>query len=147
MKIAAAVPYLRVADMNRSLAFYERGLGFEVLDRLHDDGGLFWARLAKDGVGLMLSNRCARFIEDGSHDGEHEHDEHGHHLFHGAGSAASGELNLVTFMYVDDADAAYAELTSRGVTPEDAPEDKAHGLREFLVRDPDGYYYAIAHRI
>jgi uncharacterized glyoxalase superfamily protein PhnB len=34
-----------------------------------------------------------------------------------------------------------------GISTVDEPEDKFYGLREFLVRDPDGYYLAIAQRL
>ena len=65
----------------------------------------------------------------------------------GPDAVADGELNAVTFIYVENADLAFEEVKSRGITPEDTPVNKDYGLREFLVRDPDGYYYAIAHRL
>ena len=147
MKILNATPYLRVSDMERSLRFYRDGLGFEVTDRIEEGGRTFWARLVNDGVSVMLSTGAARFMEDGSSEDDHEHDEHGQHIYHGPTSVAAGELNAVTFVYVEDADAAYEEVQARGIVPEDAPSNKDYGLREFLVRDPDGYYYAIAHRL
>ena len=58
-----------------------------------------------------------------------------------------GSLNAVTYVYVEDVDAAYEEFKGRGLEPVDAPEDKFYGVREFLVKDPDGYYYAFAQRL
>ena len=54
---------------------------------------------------------------------------------------------MLTYLYVDDVEATYQELRQSGIEPEDQPEDKFYGLREFLLRDPDGYYYAIAQRL
>jgi uncharacterized glyoxalase superfamily protein PhnB len=143
MRILQSTLYLRVSDMQRSLAFYVDGLGFEVTSRMSEGGELFWARLSKDGCSLMISDRPSRFVSEGQ-DSEHEHDAEGRHLFSGVAVAPAGELNLVTFLYVDDVDAAYEDLRARGIDVEEAPEDRFYGLREMLVRDPDGYYYAIA---
>ncbi|HLF76584.1 MAG TPA: VOC family protein [Dehalococcoidia bacterium] len=63
---------------------------------------------------------------------------------HGIDSVHDGSLNFVTYTYVEDVDGSYEELRARGVETLDAPGDKFYGVREFLVRDPDGYYYAIA---
>lgn len=133
--------------MERSLRFYRDGLGFEVKDQIDEGGRTFWARLAKDSFSVMISTGNVRFMDDGSTEDDHEHDEHGQHIYHGPTSVVSGELNAVTFVYVEDADAAYEEVKARGIVPEDAPSNKDYGLREFLVRDPDGYYYVIAHRL
>jgi uncharacterized glyoxalase superfamily protein PhnB len=114
---------------------------------LEEEGHTFWALLRKGGYSLMISDRPSRFVDDGSHEDEHEHDAEGHHVFHGAGAAVDGELNVVTYLYVEDADAAHAELVANGFPPLDAPAVKFYRLKEFLVRDPDGYHYALAQRI
>jgi uncharacterized glyoxalase superfamily protein PhnB len=145
MRILADIPYLRVRNMQRSLAFYVDGLGFEIKDSLTGEDGLFWARVHNGDCQLMLSHRPSRFIGDG-HGDDHEHDEHGRHVYR-VNAVQHGELNLVTYLYVDDADAAYAELKARGVERLDEPVDQFYGVREFLVCDPDGYYYAIAQRL
>lgn len=145
MKITGQIPYLRVADMARSLAFYVDGLGFEVVDKSDDETGVFWASLRKDAATLMISNRPSRFLDFFEHEEGHfhEHDD-GEVHFHGADSVHDGALNAVMFLYVDDVDAAYEELLGRGVHTVDAPADRFYGVREFLMKDPDGYYYAFA---
>jgi uncharacterized glyoxalase superfamily protein PhnB len=134
--------------MARSLAFYCDGLGFRVEHRLEEGGAPFFTRLERDGIVILVSTRASRHIADVPHDHlpgvPHEH-EHGE--FHGAEVVHGGALNLLTYLYVDDVDGAYAELTSKGISTVDAPEGKYYGLREFLVRDPDGYYLAIAQRL
>ena len=145
MKITTQTPYIRVADMTRSLAFYVDGLGFEVVDSSEDATGVFWASIRLGGASLMVSNRPSRFLDFFEHPAGHfhEHEDLEEH-FHGAESVHDGALNVVTFFYVEDVDAAHAELESRGVTTVDAPSERFYGVREFLVKDPDGYFYAFA---
>ena len=146
MKVLEQVQYLRVTDMARSLAFYCDGLGFRVARQLDEGAAPFFARLERDGIAVMISTRASRFLaQEHAHDHSHGHDhEHG---FHGVEVVHGGALNLLTYIYVEDVDATYEELRSRTVEPVDAPEDKFYGVREFLLRDPDGYYYAIAQRL
>ena len=148
MHIGEQVAYLRVADVGRSFRFYCDGLGFEIAHRMDDERGPFFARLEKDGLALMIANRPSRFLDFAMHAPGHfhEHDD-GHEHFHGAESVHDGSLNLVTYLYVADVEAAYAEVQRRGIEPLTAPEDMFYGVREFLVRDPDNYYYAIAQRL
>jgi uncharacterized glyoxalase superfamily protein PhnB len=145
VRILQGIPYLRVRDVQRSIAFYVDGLGFELKDMLTAEDGLFWARVQNGPCDLMLCHRPSRFVGDDAEE-EHEHDENGRHVYR-VNAVQNGELNLVTYLYVEDANAAHAELKAHGVQPLDEPEDKFYGVREFLVCDPDGYYYAIAQRL
>ena len=145
MRIKGSIPYLRVKDVDRSIAFYTDGMGFELKASSAADDGMFWALLQLDACSLMVSHRPSRFFGDDS-DEEHDHDENGRHVYR-VNAVQNGELNLVTYLYVDDANATYEELRSRGVNPIDEPQDKFYGVREFLICDPDGYYYAVAQRL
>ena len=52
------------------------------------------------------------------------------------------------YLWVEDADALYAEFKSRGAAIRYPPEDRLYyGNREFAVSDPDGYVVAFAHDI
>lgn len=113
MEIRASVPYVRVADLDASLAFH-RALGYEVDEELSDDHGVFWAALRNGASRLMLSNRPV-------HDAER-----------------------LTWLYVDDVEAAYSEMIRAGVSPLGPPENQQHGTREFLVADASGILYVIA---
>ena len=141
MNIREHALYLRVADIERSLRFYRDGLGFVVERTLEGEEGTFWARLVKDGVVLMVSTRPSRIFEHEHEAGEEEH------RFRSAASVHVGELNVVLYLYVEDADAAFEVLRSRGLETVDEPKNKFYGVREFLVRDPDGYYYAVGQRL
>lgn len=46
------------------------------------------------------------------------------------------------YFWVEDIDAFHAEVAARGADLLHGPVDQAYGLREFRVRDPDGYILA-----
>jgi catechol 2,3-dioxygenase-like lactoylglutathione lyase family enzyme len=50
----AVIPYAHVADVARSIAFYER-LGLEVVGTHEPDGVLAWAHLANGDARIMLA--------------------------------------------------------------------------------------------
>ena len=50
------------------------------------------------------------------------------------------------YVYVDDADAAYARALEAGATTLEEPVDTPYGDRRAMVRDPFGNIYQIAHR-
>ena len=51
------------------------------------------------------------------------------------------------YIYVDDADAIYAELKGRGVAIDRVIEDQDYGCRDFDLRDPDGHLIGIGHEL
>jgi uncharacterized glyoxalase superfamily protein PhnB len=135
-------PYLRIANMDESLTFYRAALGFEVTNKVEHEGSISWAFLRSGPISLMLSVWPARSLE---HDDD---DEHAHQPWQGVGLVNSWpDINLVTFLYVQDADAAYERVRAAGYEPLDSPTDQPYGLREFLVRDPDGHCFVIGQRI
>ena len=50
-----------------------------------------------------------------------------------------GEHSYVAYITVDDVDALYAELVSRGAAIRTPPETKPWGMREFALRTPEGH--------
>jgi uncharacterized glyoxalase superfamily protein PhnB len=72
-----------------------------------------WASLQRDGVEIMLTRSPA-----------------------GTPPPAAGAL--AAYVYVDDADALYAELAGRGAELAGPPVDRAYQCREVEVRMPDG---------
>jgi uncharacterized glyoxalase superfamily protein PhnB len=51
------------------------------------------------------------------------------------------------YLHPDDVEAAYAELVERGAQIVHGLVDQGHGLREFRVRDQDGYILAFGQPI
>lgn len=120
---------LTVADMARSVAFYE-ALGFERLYGGPD------APFTSYRVGEGYLNLAPR---DRGHEGRAggetapERDPRG----------APGAWGRAIF-YVKDVDAMHARAEGAGLTPEFAPRDARWGERYFHLRDPDGHELSFA---
>ena len=54
MKVTEVVPFLAVADMRASLAFYVDGLGFAMENKWIDGGVLRWCQLRLGSAAVML---------------------------------------------------------------------------------------------
>ena len=50
------------------------------------------------------------------------------------------------YIYVDDLDALWEALKDR-ITPEWGPELMPYGMREFAIKDPDGYYLSFGEQV
>jgi uncharacterized glyoxalase superfamily protein PhnB len=141
MKVLGATPYICVADVERSLAFYRDLLGFEVVNTMEWEGRTTWARITNGPFGLMLSSGAAGSLE---HDDD---DDHAHATWQGPRHAEGIDIFNATWFDVLDVDAVYDELKSAGADILYPPADRHYGVRDFMVRDPDGYYYVVGSRI
>ncbi len=121
MKIDEIVPLLNVADVASSIAFYSGALGFAVENKFENEGRIGWARVSREGLALMLN----------------EHGEESE-----ARRARQGHRDVVLYVSVDNADELHAHLLIKGLAPGDL-NDEAYGVRQFALRDPDGYELAI----
>lgn len=110
------VPALLVKDMTETLAFYRR-LGFELSGRHPGQGSPTWSEVARDGVLLQFHTEppCGTPLEP----------------------VCSGTL----YFYPDGVDALADELRGK-VEFAWGPEVMEYGMKEFGVRDPNGYYLA-----
>jgi Glyoxalase/Bleomycin resistance protein/Dioxygenase superfamily len=106
------VPIAHVADMARSIEFYQQ-LGFETRNTLKDDDQVVWAWLQNGRAHLMLS-RSARPMN-------------------------SGEQDVFFYLYAANVSTYRDELAASGITvgPLTYPFYMADG--EFRIDDPDGY--------
>lgn len=113
------VPFVHVADVERSVAFY-RLLGFEVRDTHEPDGRLEWAWLASGDAAIMLARADAP-IEP-------------------------REQAVLFYLYAPDVTALRDHLVARRIRP--APGeivDGSPGPRlQMRVTDPDGYCLMVA---
>ena len=114
---------LDVRDMRETIAFYER-LGFELAGTFGvDPAKPTWCQVKRGNVALMFTWSEPHAHDDD--DGEmHSHDP-----------ALAGLLYINT----DDVDALWDELRHRVDDVVYAPETFPHRMREFAVRDPNGY--------
>jgi uncharacterized glyoxalase superfamily protein PhnB len=121
MSIESLVPLINVEDVQRSIDFYTGALGFTRQSDFADAGRLVWARLACGPVSLMLNGRP-------STEAAHRRARPGHH-------------DVVLYMAVPDVEPLHASLVAAGHDPSPI-ENEAYGLRQFGLRDPDGYELA-----
>lgn len=108
-------PLIKVQEIARSVDFYCNRLGFTVVGRAESGGKLFWCRLERDGASLMLQQAEA---EDGP--------------------AADRGRGVAFYFVCDDADAMYAELSSRGLQL-GPPSVANYGMKQLFIEEPDGY--------
>jgi predicted enzyme related to lactoylglutathione lyase len=106
------VPFVHVADPERSIAFYEQ-LGLEVINSLTAGSRIVWAFLRAGHACLMVAQA------DGPVD--------------------AGAQAVLLYLYTDDLDALRGQLQANGVAVGDIhhPEHMPEG--ELRMDDPDGY--------
>lgn len=125
LEVSGLTPLLQVYDMPTSVRFYRDVLGFEIMstspvlgeDRFH------WALLRLGNAELML-NTAYEFDDERPAKPDH------------ARTAAHDDTGL--FFGCPDVDAAYKELSSKGVKVK-APSITGYGMKQMYLRDPDGY--------
>ena len=113
MALGAATPMIHVPDVRATAAWYET-IGFTLLETYDDGGeGLSFAILAAGNTRLMLNQ---------------------------GGRPSTAERREVE-LYVDAAhvDELFASLRDR-VHVVAEPDDTDYGMREFIIRDPNGFW-------
>ncbi|HEV8267519.1 MAG TPA: VOC family protein [Thermoanaerobaculia bacterium] len=116
--VRQAVPFFRVQDIERSLRFYEDGLGFRMTKSWRPEGKLRWCWLELDDVVVMLQE----FWKEGSHENV---------PLGGVGVGVSIAFTC------EDAVALWRDFRSRGV--EAKRPFVGNGMWVTEVSDPDGY--------
>ena len=125
-RINTMTALLNVRDMQASLDFYRGLLDFSVIADFEIDGHVAWARLRRDDVELMLNAspgvagrplRQARSYDD-----------------------------VLLYFNVDDVDGLHQRFADAGAGA-GAIDNESYGMREFTVRDPDGYELAFGSSI
>lgn len=118
MTLRAIIPSLLSADLDRTVAFYER-MGFQRTGRYPNRDAPRWIELSRDGIALQFYAEPSKGMPDRP--------------------ALSGTI----YIACDNVDALAEGL--RGVLElEWGPETMDYGQREFAIRDPDGYIIAFA---
>ena len=117
--VKQVVPFFMVTNMQASLDFYMRGIGFEMKNSWLPDGKIRWCWLQLGGAALMLQ-------EYG--EGKQPATDETKHL--GKGTS----INLIC----QDALQIYHEVSSAGLSP----KEPFVGNNMWVVRlvDPDGYH-------
>jgi len=99
-----------MTNWERTRAFYVDGLGFKVdWEHRFEPGLPVFASLTRDGLSLFVT-------------------EH----------AGDCEVGGAAYLVVDDVDALFREISSRGIKAAELPSDAEWHAREMMVVDPDG---------
>ena len=109
MKVQAIVPMAYVNDIDATVRFYSSTLGFKVANRTE-----IWACLEKDGVEFMISL-------------PNQHEPFSVPTFTGSFYFRIDDVNQLWNELKDKADVVYPIETF------------AYGMREFAIRDNNGY--------
>ncbi len=116
-------PLFHVADVTRTVKFYEDVLGFILGSTNQGQGGrIDHAVLSYHGSTLMISGPDER---------------------HPAGDSASGNAPSL-YLYVQDVDDAVARATDHGAEVLEAPQDTFWGDRCSLIRTTDGHQWVLS---
>jgi DNA-binding transcriptional MerR regulator len=107
------MPHLPVIDIERSISYYQEALGFQLAWRTLD-GGV--AALASGEIEMLL---LTPWMED------------------------APLPTLSAYVYVEDPDALCAEYQQAGADVVDPVATRSYGMRDFVVRDPDGHRFTL----
>ena len=110
------VPSLLANDLTETASFYE-ALGFVRTGNWPEHGAAAWIELARDGIVLAFHSEPP------------------------AGTPDKPVMSGTLYFYPDDVVALAAEFAGK-VDFAWGPEEMPYGMREFGIRDPNGYYLA-----
>jgi uncharacterized glyoxalase superfamily protein PhnB len=109
-------PYFLVRDVRRAADYYRDKLGFQI-------GPYF-----REPPVFVIIQRAGMAIQLGRMEAQR-----------GGSNRDWRDEAYDAYLWVPDADALYAEFRASGTTLLDAPTLKPYGMKEFDVRDADGY--------
>ena len=119
-------------DVKAAIAYYKERLGFAVDTTWPSAEKPMWANVSFGGQSIMLS--CEAGEERGCEGQENELWLTNTDTFR---KAAGG--GVVVYFPVDDVDGFHASAVSNGAQIHGEPKDQFYGIRDFPVRDLDGY--------
>lgn len=112
------IPMAHVADVQRSLDFYQK-LGFEPVSiGKGDDGSCYWAHAKSGKAHLMFANDCDS-------------------------AKVEKESTVVLYMYAEDLVKLREDLINRGVEVSEIEYPFYMKKGQFCLNDPDGYVILI----
>lgn len=113
MRITNLIPMLETDDLNKTIDFYTQLLGFTCNGKWPEQEPC-WANLQKDLISIMFTLRNAH------------------------SKVAQPTMTGSLYLYPNDVDQAWEELKDK-VTIEYPIENFDYGMREFAIRDYNGY--------
>ncbi len=117
---------LFVEDPQRSKAFYERAFDLSAAYEYDDAAGF---KFENTIINLLEASAARELIDPGT-----------------VADREAGARSQLT-IWVDDADAACAQLTERGVELLNGPVERGWGMRTAAFADPDGHIWEVAQEL
>jgi lactoylglutathione lyase len=117
---------LFVEDPQRSKAFYERAFDLSAAYEYDDAAGF---KFENTIINLLEASAARELIDPGT-----------------VADQEAGARSQLT-IWVDDADAACAQLTERGVELLNGPVERGWGMRTAAFADPDGHIWEVAQEL
>jgi catechol 2,3-dioxygenase-like lactoylglutathione lyase family enzyme len=114
------VPMLHVPDVRRTVDWY-RDIGFDVTVTYDDNSGGLSFAMASFGTGEVMFSSGGRLSS--------------HH-----------RRDVDLYAYIDDVDSLYERLKDR-VEIVEGPHDMFYGMREIIVRDPNGFWITFGQQL
>lgn len=127
IKLETLVPNVMVEDVNDTIKYYEKFLGFQKIMSVPAEGQFNWAMIARDGVSLMLQKRKSIVDEYPKFNNQ----------------PVGGTLTF--FISVMGIDELYAALDKQ-VTIYVKLHKTFYGRKEFTVEDCNGYLLTFAEK-
>ena len=138
MAVQSITTNLMVEDVNRAADFWVGLLGFSVAESVDVEHRLYHGRMpGADLIWAMFVSGHASIMVNRRDSLERELP-----LF--AGKATGGSLTL--YVVVEDLEGLYRRIQSIVPTLKE-PETSFYGMREWYVRDPDGYVVCLAQKV
>ncbi len=131
---------LTCRDMHATVDFYCGKLGFTMKEAWPDQENPRWANLVLHRQSIMIG------AAEEPDEAACAHDPEGAAIMKVAMAeyeASTPGAGVFFYLEVPDVDAFHAEATARGVEALHPPKDQFYGLRDFALRDPDGYRFQI----
>ncbi len=122
-------PNLLVANVERSLAFYENVLGFERGLTVPDQSPFVFASVNGGPVEIFFNDAAAAIKE--------------YPAFAGKSLGTTGTM----FIEIEAVDALHDRLKAANVPIVMPLVTQFYGMREFAIEDPDGYVITFAQRV
>jgi uncharacterized glyoxalase superfamily protein PhnB len=126
-------PNIRVKNVVRAAEWYQRMLGLKIEMAMPDKKKPAWVRLTNGQIALMIS--------DGS---DPVSGKAAPKLTTEAIAARKAQRVVSLYFRVDDGiDALYRSAKRKGAKISMELADQSYGMREFAMKDPDGYEVAV----
>ena len=131
---------LTCRDMKTAIPFYRDVLGFRIDEAWPDKDNPQWASLTLNGQVVMLGGAMTEEALDSPQcaQASKEEREFWAQCIKELKENKVG-VGIMTYYMVDDVDAYYRSVVSRGAKPSTNPKSQFYGIRDFMIEDPTGY--------